>query len=72
MDKSRIPWGFVMGHNGKLVANTSQALIQHRALLGETAIRVLLALGISLEQLEALVEIDDPALLLTKLQEART
>lgn len=72
MDKARVPWGFVMGLDGKLTANTGQAQIRHRALLGETAIRLLLALGITLDVLEEMVEIDDPAALLAKLEERQT
>lgn len=70
--KTRLPWGFVVGGDGKLVANTGQAQIHHRAKLGETAIRLALALGIRLEVLEEMLEIEDPAALLAKLEERQT
>jgi hypothetical protein len=72
MEKLHVPWGYLAGHDGKLVATTGQAQIRHRALLGETAIRVLSALGIGLEQVEEMVDIDDPEQLLAKLRERVT
>lgn len=72
MTKSeRIPWGFIRAH-GRLVATTASADRAHRAELGETAIRLLAALGISVAQLEEMIDIDEPSALLAKLQESRT
>lgn len=69
MNKSRhAPWGFFYGADGKLTANTSQAQRLARNELGETAIRVLGALGITPEQLETMLEIDDPQELIERLR----
>ena len=57
---------------GGLVANTAAKDRQHRAELGETAIRLFAALGITVEVLEQMVDIDEPTALLAKLQEMRT
>lgn len=69
---SRVPWGFVVGKDGHLVADTSSAERCRRAELGETALRLLAALGVSTDVLAGMVEIEDPAAMLAKLQETRT
>jgi hypothetical protein len=69
----RVPWGFTMTTNG-LVATTSQAARYRRAEVGEFAIRLLEALGVSLEQLEALEEAQpsDPVAALEALRSGNT
>jgi hypothetical protein len=72
METMRLPWGYGKGHDGHLFATTSQAEIRRRAELGEAAIRLVGALGISIERLEEIVEIEAPEALLSKVQEWRT
>ena len=72
MSNTRAPWGYVLGHDNKLTAITSQSEIRRRSLLGETAIRLLGALGITPAQLETMLEIEDPQELLAKLTELTT
>ncbi len=70
MEMRRLPWGFIMTPGG-LVANTAAKDRQHRAELGEAAIRLLAALGITVDVLEEMIDVEESAALLTKLQEMR-
>jgi hypothetical protein len=69
---TRVPWGFAMGTNGILIAGKSSAERFHRAELGEAAIRALGALGIALETLEELIDVDQSDEIIAKLQEKQT
>ncbi len=69
---SRVPWGFVVGKDGHLVADTSSADRCRRTELGETAIRLLAALGVSTDVLSTMTGIEEPSAMLAKLEEART
>jgi hypothetical protein len=73
MKNLKTPWGFIRA-NGHLVATTTSAERAHRAELGETAIKLLSALGIRTDQLEEIhsADIDQPGPLLAKLEEVRT
>ena len=57
MKFERTPWGFIRGFDGRLVATTSVADRARRTELGETAIRLLEALGIETWQLEEMVDL---------------
>lgn len=67
----RVPWGFREGKDGYLVSTTSSAERWHRGAVGEAAIRVCLALGLSLELLEELLDVEDPAAIVAALQARR-
>ncbi len=67
----RLPWGCILA-GGHLTFTTTSAQRTHRAELGETAIRLLMALGVTSAQLEALDEASDglsPLELIQKLED---
>lgn len=64
----RAPWGYLRAKDGHLVAGTGQAQIQQRAEIGETAIRLLAALGVGIEQLEDMADDEEPSAMIAKLQ----
>lgn len=67
----RLPWGCILA-GGHLTFTTTSAQRTHRAELGETAIRLLMALGVTSTQLEALDEASDglsPLELIQKLED---
>ncbi len=60
MMSKRVPYGFTAhGPHGHLTANTTVEDRKHRAELGETALRLLVGLGIGLEVVEKLNELPE-------------
>lgn len=51
----RLPWGFIVAH-GHMVATTSTEQRQHRGFLGEIAIEQLAKYGVTVDDLEAILE----------------
>lgn len=68
----RLPWGCIVS-GGHLTFTSTSAERTQRAEMGETAIRVLSALGVSATELAALDTLEDqsPAALLAKLKEMK-
>lgn len=67
----RAPWGYLRAKDGHFVATTGQAQIYERREIGETAIRLLAALGIGVDQLQAMADIEEPGAMIAVLQEKR-
>lgn len=64
---TRTPWGFIQAPDGHLTCTRTARERAERAELGETAIRVLNALGVSLDKLRELNALPDDADLLKAL-----